>query len=110
MPDIFPNTECDGALGTRLQRPYLLLDLAWGGERGAPIWKLESSLYRVIMAHDEAAAYVHDLVALGDLEEVEPERYVYTGGTALMAHLESALERGREQYGHLDFRSYRRAS
>jgi glyoxylase-like metal-dependent hydrolase (beta-lactamase superfamily II) len=90
------------------REPMRVLDLAWGGEHGAPIWKLESSLYRLLMAHDEAAAYVHDLVAMGDLEEVEPERYIHTGGHALMDHLGTLLESGREHHGHLDFRSYRR--
>jgi glyoxylase-like metal-dependent hydrolase (beta-lactamase superfamily II) len=99
-----------GVLEEHTGTPMRVLDLAWGGEHRAPIWKLESSLYRLLMAHDEAAAYVHDLVALGDLEEVEPERYVHTGRTALMDHLASALVRSREQYGHLDFRSYRRPS
>jgi len=46
---------------------------------------------------------------MGDLEEVEPERYIHTGRTALLDHLDASLERGREQYGHLDFRSYRRS-
>jgi glyoxylase-like metal-dependent hydrolase (beta-lactamase superfamily II) len=95
-------------LSEHTRQPMRVLDLAWGGERGLPIWKLESSLYRLLMAHDEAAAYVHDLVALGDLEQVEPERYLYRGGNALFAHLENALERGRREYGHLEFRSYRR--
>lgn len=99
-----------GVLKEHSDTPMRVLDLAWGGERGAPIWKLESSLYRLLMAHDEAAAYVHDLVLLGDLEEVEPERYVHTGRTALMDYLDASLERGRAQYGHLDFRSYRRSS
>ncbi|MAE95163.1 MAG: hypothetical protein CL910_10935, partial [Deltaproteobacteria bacterium] len=89
------------------EQPMRVLDLAWGGEQGAPIWKLESSLYRLLMAHDEAAAYVHDLVAIGDLEEVEPERYVHTGRSELLAHLDAALEENREHYGHLEFRSYR---
>jgi glyoxylase-like metal-dependent hydrolase (beta-lactamase superfamily II) len=92
------------------RHPMRVLDLARGGERGAPIWKTESNLYRLLMAHDEAAAYVQDLVAVGDLEEVEPERYIHNGGTALMAHLESLLETGRRDYGHLEFRSYRNAS
>jgi hypothetical protein len=90
------------------REPMRVLDLAWGGEQGLPIWKLESSLYRLLMAHDEAAAYVHDLVAIGDLEEVEPERYLWRGNRALMGYLEALLDRGREHYGHLDFRSYRR--
>jgi glyoxylase-like metal-dependent hydrolase (beta-lactamase superfamily II) len=97
-----------GVLKEHTGTPMRVLDLAWGGAHNAPIWKLEASLYRLLMAHDEAAAYVHDLVALGDLEEVEPERYVHTGRTALLDHLNASLERGREQYGHLDFRSYRR--
>ncbi len=46
-------------------------------------------------------------MVLCDLEEVEPERYVHTGRRALMEHLEATLGRGREQYGHLEFRSYR---
>lgn len=96
-------------LAEHARHPMRVLDLAWGGERGVPIWKLEASLYRLVMAHDEAAAYVHDLVALGDLEEVEPERYIYAGRTELMQHLETLLQQGRRQYGHLDFRSYRRA-
>jgi hypothetical protein len=97
-----------GVLAEHTREPMRVMDLAWGGEQRAPIWKLESSLYRLLMAHDEAAAYVHDLVNVGDLEEVEPERFLYTGGRALMEHLEALLERGREHYGHLDFRSYRR--
>ena len=84
--------------------------LAAFGEQRAPIWKVESSLFRLLMAHDEAAAYVHDLVAMGDLEEVEPERFVHTGRTSLLDHLDAALAEGRKHYGHLDFRSYRRAS
>lgn len=95
-------------LAQHTEKPMRVLDLAWGGEQGAPIWKLESSLYRLLMAHDEAAAYVHDLVLLGDLEEVEPERYIYTGENALINHLETALSTARKSYGHLDFRSYRR--
>lgn len=97
-----------GVLAEHTRHPMRILDLAWGGEHRAPIWKLESSLYRLLMAHDEAAAYVHDLVAMGDLEKVEPERFIYTRRGALMEHLEAALARGRKKYGHLDFRSYRR--
>ncbi len=97
-------------LAEHRQRPMRVLDLAWGGERRLPLWKVESNLYRLLMAHDEAAAYVHDLVALGDLEEVEPERYIHTGGLALMEHLEATLEGGRERHGHLEFRSYRQKS
>lgn len=97
-------------LAEHTQGPMRVLDLTWGGQQRAPIWKLESSLYRVVMAHDEAAAYVHDLVEAGDLEEVESERYVYTGSRVLLGHLEALLDRGRQHYGHLEFRSYRRSS
>jgi glyoxylase-like metal-dependent hydrolase (beta-lactamase superfamily II) len=99
-----------GVLEEHTREPMRVLDLAWGGKRGAPVWKLESSLYRLLMAHDEAAAYVHDLVAMGDLEQVDEERFIYTGGSALIRHLEALLDAGRRNYGHLDFRSYRRSS
>jgi len=53
---------------------------------------------------------VQDLVALGDLREVEPERYLATGTRALATRMESALEWARTHHGHLEFRSRGRES
>jgi glyoxylase-like metal-dependent hydrolase (beta-lactamase superfamily II) len=85
--------------------PMRVLDLAWGGEEHAPIWKLNTSKHRLVLAHDEASAYVQDLVAFGDLREVEPERYVWTGRMRLRDRVEGGLEAARLRYGHLEFRS-----
>ncbi len=85
--------------------PMRALDLAWGGPERLPIWKVEGSVMRLVVAHDEASAWVEDLVALGDLREVEPERYVATGTRALALRMESALESARTNHGHLEFRS-----
>ena len=87
------------------EEPMRALDLAWGGRERLPIWKVEGSVMRLVVAHDEASAWVEDLVALGDLREVEPERYVATGNRALGARIESALETARAHHGHLEFRS-----
>jgi glyoxylase-like metal-dependent hydrolase (beta-lactamase superfamily II) len=87
------------------EEPMRALDLAWGGRERLPIWKVEGSLMRLVVAHDEASAWVQDLVALGDLREVEPERYVATGERALPSLIETALERARADHGHLEFRS-----
>jgi glyoxylase-like metal-dependent hydrolase (beta-lactamase superfamily II) len=86
-------------------RPMRTIDLAWGGERGLPIWKLDGVKLRLMMAHDEASAYVQDLCRMGDLREVEPERYLWTGQTALRSRLDAAIERARRHHGHLEFRS-----
>ena len=86
------------------------IDLAWGGRERLPIWKVEGSVMRLVVAHDEASAWVQDLVALGDLREVEPERYVATGTRALASRMESALEGARADHGHLEFRSRGRES
>jgi hypothetical protein len=85
--------------------PMRVLDLAWGGREQLGIWKVEGSVLRLVIAHDEAAAWVQDLLAVGDLREVEPERYVTTGNRALFVRIESALERARANHGHLEFRS-----
>jgi len=92
------------------RRPMRVLDLAWGGKHGLPVWKLDGVKYRLLLAHDEATAYVHDLVRVGDLREVEPERYVWTGETALEAWLDAALREAREEYDHLEFRSRARGA
>ena len=85
--------------------PMRVLDLAWGGSNRLPIWKVEGSVMRLVVAHDEAAAWVQDLVAVGDLREVEPERYVATGERALGSRIETALQGARANHGHLEFRS-----
>jgi len=82
-----------------------VLDLAWGGRERLPIWKVEASVLRLVVAHDEAAAWVQDLLEAGDLREVEPERYVATGGRAFFSRIEAALEQARAGFGHLEFRS-----
>jgi hypothetical protein len=87
------------------EEPMRVVDLAWGGRDLLPIWKVEGSVMRLVIAHDEAAAWVQDLVAVGDLHEVEPERYIATGRRALFARIEDALEQTRECHGHLEFRS-----
>lgn len=86
-------------------QPMRVLDLAWGGREQLPIWKVEGSVLRLVVAHDEAAAWVQDLLEAGDLREVEPERYVATGGRALFSRIETALQQARAGFGHLEFRS-----
>jgi glyoxylase-like metal-dependent hydrolase (beta-lactamase superfamily II) len=95
----------DSVIEQHQREPMRVLDLAWGGRDHVPIWKLEGSVLRLVVAHDEAAAWVQDLVALGDLREVEPKRYIATGKRALFARIDTALARAREGYGHLEFRS-----
>jgi hypothetical protein len=95
----------DGVLEQHRQEPMRVVDLAWGGRDQLPVWKVEGSVMRLVIAHDEAAAWVQDLVIVGDLREVEPERFVATGRRALFARIESALELARQDHGHLEFRS-----
>jgi len=92
-------------LAEHREKPMRVLDLAWGGSERLPIWKLLRSKYRLFMAHDEATAYVEDLLALGDLEEVEPERFVWTGRMALKSEIQSVLAAARSRFGHLEYRS-----
>ena len=87
--------------------PMRVVDLAWGGAQGLPLWKVNGSKQRLMLAHDEAQAHVQDLVRVGDLEEIEPERYVWTGRSRLRDRLQASLEAARENYGHLEFRSRR---
>lgn len=89
--------------------PMRVLDLAWGGRSHYPIWKVEGSTFRLVIAHDEAAAWVQDLAALGDLEEVAPERWIWTGMRSLAGRVEEALAEARAEYAHLEFRSRGRA-
>lgn len=91
-------------LGEHRRQPMRVLDLAWGGGEALPVWKLAESRYRLAMAHDEACAYVHDLVALGDLREVEPERYVWTGRKGLERRLHAVLDAAQARFGRLEFR------
>jgi hypothetical protein len=63
------------------------------------------NLHRLAIAHDEAAAYVQDLTALGDLRPVAPERWLWTGRTALHDRINATLRQARERYGQLEFRS-----
>jgi hypothetical protein len=95
----------ESVLEQHREQPMRVLDLAWGGSNQLPIWKVEGSVLRLVIAHDEAAAWVQDLVASGDLREVEPERYIATGSRALCVRIEGALESARESHGHLEFRS-----
>jgi glyoxylase-like metal-dependent hydrolase (beta-lactamase superfamily II) len=95
----------DRVLAEHRRRPMRVLDLAWGGADHLPLWKLNSSKQRLLVAHDEACAYLQDLVAFGDLREVEPERYVWTGTTALRSRVLAGLEQARSRHGHLEFRS-----
>jgi len=87
--------------------PMRVLDLAWGGADGHPIWKVNRSKYRLFMAHDEATAYVEDLVDTGDLREVEPERYLWTGRSELKGEIDSILAEAREEFGHLGYENGR---
>jgi len=91
-------------------RPMRVLDLAWGGANRLPIWNVGSSHFRLAVAHDEASAYVSDLVTAGDLREVEPERFVWTGREDVRKRVVNALESARVHHGHLEFRSRGRAS
>lgn len=86
-------------------RPLRVLDLAWGGAAQRSIWKLDGVKYRLLMAHDEAAAYVRDLALSEDLSEVEPERYLYTGTRGLEGWLGDLLAEARRDHGGLEFRS-----
>lgn len=95
----------EAVIAQHAEQPMRVLDLAWGGRERLPIWKVEGSLLRLVIAHDEAAAWVQDLVMVGDLDQVEPERYVTTGRRTLFARLEDALDQARESHGHLEFRS-----
>ena len=92
-------------LGEHRTQPMRVLDLAWGGHSHFPIWKVESSAFRLVVAHDEAAAWVQDLVALGDLEQTESERWIWTGRHELAELLSEALRSARQSYAHLEFRS-----
>lgn len=92
-------------LAEHREKAMRVLDLTWGGSSRFPIWKLQRSKYRLFMAHDEATSYVEDLLAVGDLEEVEPERYLWTGRSALKSEVQSVLKEARECFGHLEFRS-----
>lgn len=91
------------------REPMRVLDLAWGGPDHEPIWKVETSMFRLVVAHEEAASWVQDLVACEDLREVEPERYTWTGRTALGERVRETLRLAREQHGALEFRSRGRA-
>jgi len=86
-------------------RPMRVLDLTWGGAGRLAIWKLGGSKYRLLLAHDEASAWVEDLLRVGDLREVEPERYVWTGRQALSRRIHDARDRARATHGHLEFHS-----
>jgi len=91
-------------LSEHQRAPMRVLDLAWGGAESHAIWKVNRSKYRLFMAHDEATAYVEDLLAVGDLREVEPERYLWTGGSALNSKIDDTLHSARQDYGHLEYR------
>jgi glyoxylase-like metal-dependent hydrolase (beta-lactamase superfamily II) len=92
-------------LAEHTDRPMRVIDLAWGGERGLAIWKLDGIKLRLMLAHDEANALVQDLHRTGDLREVEPERYLWTGQTEVRSRLAAALGSARRRHGHLEFRS-----
>ena len=95
----------EAVLEEHSDQPMRVVDLAWGGQELRPIWKVDGSVLRLVIAHDEAASWVQDLVAMGDLREVEPEHYVATGSRGLFARIESALEATRREHGELEFRS-----
>ena len=95
----------EAVLEQHCDAPMRVADLAWGGRDLLPIWKVEGSVLRLVIAHDEAAAWVQDLVQFGDLAQIEPERYVATSERKLFAWLEASLARTRETHGHLEFRS-----
>lgn len=91
------------------REPMRVLDLAWGGRSHYPIWKVEGSTFRLVIAYDEAAAWMQDLAALGDLEEVVPEQWIWTGTRSLAGRIETAVAEARAEYAHLEFRSRGRA-
>ena len=95
----------EAVLEQHTEEPMRVVDLAWGGRDLLPIWKVEGSVMRLVIAHDEAAAWVQDLVTAGDLREVEPERYVATGTRRFFAHINTALHKARANHGRLEFRS-----
>ena len=102
-------TAVASVLREHWREPMRALDLAWGGRSHLPLWKVEGSVLRLAIAHDEAAAWVQDLVALGDLREVTPERYVWTGRSGLADRIHAALDDGRRGHADLEFRSRGRA-
>ncbi len=85
------------------RKPMRVLDLAWGGRSHRPLWKVEGSVFRLVVAHDEAASFVRDLVEFEDLREVEPERYVWTGQSDFRDRVTSHLHEQRQAHGHLEF-------
>lgn len=85
--------------------PMRVLDLAWGGSRDVPIWKVARSKYRLFMAHEEATSFVEDLLQFGDLTQVESERYLWTGRDNLLRRVRDSLTKAREDHGHLEFHS-----
>lgn len=87
------------------RRPMRVLDLTWGGTARLPIWKLGGSKYRLLLAHDEATSWAEDLLRLGDLREVDPERYAWTGSRTLWHRIHDGRDRARAIHGHLEFRS-----
>jgi glyoxylase-like metal-dependent hydrolase (beta-lactamase superfamily II) len=95
----------EAVLEQHREAPMRVVDLAWGGRDQLPVWKVEGSVMRLVIAHDEAASWVEDLVVVGDLREVEPERYIATGRRTLFGRIEAALEQARETHGQLEFRS-----
>lgn len=94
-----------GVLEEHRTAPMRVLDLAWGGADHRSLWKVDGSVFRLVVAHDEASSFVDDLVELGDLQEVEPERYVWGGSCRLADQLDELLARLRPEYGHLDYES-----
>jgi len=99
-----------GVLEEHQTKPMRILDVAWGGAAHAPLWKVDGSMFRLVVAHDEAAAFVHDLAAVGDLREVEPDRWVWSGKTNLRDQLHATLVEQRRSHGHLEFESRGRAA
>ncbi len=90
--------------------PMRILDVAWGGAAHVPLWKIDGSMFRLVVAHDEAAAFVHDMAAVGDLREVEPERWIWTGKADLHDRLHATLLDQRRSHGDLEFESRGRAA
>jgi hypothetical protein len=86
-------------------KPMRVLDLAWGGVEHRSLWKIDQNVFRLVVAHDEASAYVDDLVETRDLQEVERGRYIWTGRQELRGQLRSMLDAHRSEYGHLDYES-----
>jgi glyoxylase-like metal-dependent hydrolase (beta-lactamase superfamily II) len=113
MRDLEIFAERASAVGSvlheHLREPMRVIDLAWGGRSQLPLWKVEGSVLRLAIAHDEAAAWVQDLLALGDLREVSPERYVWTGRSGLADRIRAALDDARLRHSDLEFRSRGRA-